>query len=80
MICFVYIYIYINNNQLKYYNYNMIERQDIARARQHWQENKDAKQALELFPRRCIAEHQILSSFVKTGHNKDCYRAFMTVC
>nr|CAG8493961.1 737_t:CDS:10 [Entrophospora candida] len=54
------------------------ERPDIARARQHWQENKDAKQALELFPRRCIAEYQILSSFVKTGHNKDCYGAFMT--
>ncbi|CAJ0899267.1 12923_t:CDS:10 [Entrophospora sp. SA101] len=55
------------------------ERPDIARARQHWQENKDAKQALELFPRRCIAEYQILSSFVKTGHNKDCYGAFMTI-
>ncbi|CAG8543921.1 17403_t:CDS:10, partial [Dentiscutata heterogama] len=52
---------------------------DQQQARQHWAENHDAKKALELFPKRCVAECHILSSFVKAGHNKDCAGALVTM-
>ncbi|KAF0455062.1 tRNA pseudouridine synthase D [Gigaspora margarita] len=52
---------------------------DQQQARQHWTENHDAKKALELFPKRCVAECHILSSFVKAGHNKDCAGAIISM-
>ncbi|CAG8698401.1 1134_t:CDS:2, partial [Racocetra fulgida] len=58
---------------------NTETKEDQQQARQHWAENHDAKKALELFPKRCVAECNILSSFVKTGHNKDCAGAFASV-
>ncbi|KAF9169788.1 multisubstrate pseudouridine synthase 7 [Mortierella sp. AD011] len=41
---------------------------DLERARKHWAEHKDPKEAIKLFPKRWVAEHQILWSFQKTGH------------
>ncbi|KAF9116748.1 multisubstrate pseudouridine synthase 7 [Mortierella sp. AM989] len=41
---------------------------DLEKARKHWAEHKDAKEALKLFPKRWVAEHQILWSFQKAGH------------
>ncbi|CAG8530075.1 191_t:CDS:10 [Acaulospora colombiana] len=52
------------------------DRSDYQKARQNWAENRDAKKALELFSKKCIAEYHILSSFVKAGNNKDCAGAF----
>ncbi|CAG8547070.1 4227_t:CDS:10 [Cetraspora pellucida] len=57
----------------------IIDSKDQQQARQHWAENHDAKKALELFPKRCVAECHILSSFVKTGHNKDCAGALISM-
>ena len=48
-------------------------------ARQDWMENRDAKKALELFPKKCVAETQILSYFAKTGKINDYVGAFATV-
>ena len=48
-------------------------------ARQHWAENHDAKKALELLPKQCIAETSILSYFLKTGQTNNCAEAFATV-
>ncbi|CAG8554777.1 1269_t:CDS:10 [Cetraspora pellucida] len=58
---------------------NYYDSKDQQQARQHWAENHDAKKALELFPKRCVAECHILSSFVKTGHNKDCAGALVSM-
>ncbi|RHZ79852.1 hypothetical protein Glove_140g75 [Diversispora epigaea] len=55
------------------------DRPDQQKARQCWEQDHDAKKALELFPKRCIAECNILSSFIKNGHNKDCAGAFLTL-
>ncbi|KAG0057689.1 multisubstrate pseudouridine synthase 7 [Gryganskiella cystojenkinii] len=38
---------------------------DITKARQHWAEHKDAEAAYKMFPRRWVAESQILYSFQK---------------
>ncbi|GJJ69952.1 tRNA pseudouridine13 synthase [Entomortierella parvispora] len=40
---------------------------DITKARQHWAEHKDAAAACKMFPRRWVAESQILYSFQKAG-------------
>jgi tRNA pseudouridine13 synthase len=56
-----------------------LDRQDHQVARQHWVENHDAKKALELFPKQCVAETHILSYFAKTGQINDCAGAFVTV-
>ncbi|GBC02793.1 hypothetical protein RclHR1_04820011 [Rhizophagus clarus] len=55
------------------------DRQDHEIARQHWIENRDAKKALELFPKQCIAETHILSYFAKTGQINDYAGAFATI-
>ncbi|CAB4410147.1 unnamed protein product [Rhizophagus irregularis] len=55
------------------------DRQDHQIARQHWIENHDAKKALELFPKQCIAETQILNYFAKTGQLNDYAGAFATI-
>ncbi|RUS20161.1 pseudouridine synthase [Endogone sp. FLAS-F59071] len=41
------------------------EREEFQAARQHWHEHHDPSAALRLFPRRCVAETQILSHFAK---------------
>ncbi|KAF9436829.1 multisubstrate pseudouridine synthase 7 [Entomortierella beljakovae] len=41
---------------------------DLEKARKHWAENKNAKEAMRLFPKRWVAEYQILWSFQKAGH------------
>ncbi len=56
-----------------------LDRQDHQMARQHWIENHDAKKALKLFPKKCVAETQILSYFAKTGKVNDFAGAFATV-
>ncbi|CAI2166675.1 12705_t:CDS:10 [Funneliformis geosporum] len=55
------------------------DRQDLQIARQHWIENHDPKKALELFPKKCIAETYILNYFTKTGQIKDYAGAFATI-
>ncbi|RIA96010.1 pseudouridine synthase [Glomus cerebriforme] len=55
------------------------DRQDHQVARQLWTENRDAKKALELFPKQCIAETHILSYFAKTGLINDFAGAFATI-
>ncbi len=48
-------------------------------ARQHWQQHKDPKSALQLFPRNCIAERAILEAFSRSGSVKDCKTAIRAV-
>ncbi|KAF8927357.1 pseudouridine synthase [Dissophora ornata] len=52
---------------------------DLEKARKHWAEHKDAKEALKLFPRRWVAETQILWSFQKAGHQRDSWAALNNV-
>ncbi|KAF9204827.1 multisubstrate pseudouridine synthase 7 [Haplosporangium sp. Z 27] len=52
---------------------------DLERARKHWAEHKDAKEALKLFPKRWVAEHQILWSFQKAGHLRSPFDALTNV-
>ncbi|KAK9727684.1 multisubstrate pseudouridine synthase 7 [Basidiobolus ranarum] len=47
------------------------EKGDIAEARKEWAQNQDAKKALEIFPRKCVAETHVLSTFAKSGQNRD---------
>ncbi|ORX91940.1 tRNA pseudouridine synthase D [Basidiobolus meristosporus CBS 931.73] len=44
---------------------------DIAEARKAWAEHHDPKKALEVFPRKCVAETHILSAFAKSGQQRD---------
>ncbi|KAJ3047336.1 multisubstrate pseudouridine synthase 7 [Rhizophlyctis rosea] len=55
------------------------ERTDFNDARKHWQEHKDPKKALEIFPRQCHAERAILQYFVKTGRTNDYQGAMMAI-
>ncbi|KAF9951330.1 multisubstrate pseudouridine synthase 7, partial [Mortierella alpina] len=52
---------------------------DLERARKHWAEHKDVKTALTLFPKRWVAEYQILYSFQKAGHQKSPFEALNNV-
>ncbi|KAG0250484.1 multisubstrate pseudouridine synthase 7 [Mortierella polycephala] len=52
---------------------------DLERARKHWAEHKDPKEALKLFPKRWVAEYQILWSFQKTGHQRAPFEALNNV-
>ncbi|KAF9981010.1 multisubstrate pseudouridine synthase 7 [Mortierella antarctica] len=52
---------------------------DLERARKHWAENKDVKTALTLFPKRWVAEYQILYSFQKAGHQRSPFEALNNV-
>ncbi|KAG0319081.1 multisubstrate pseudouridine synthase 7 [Dissophora globulifera] len=52
---------------------------DLEKARKHWAEHKNAKEALQLFPRRWVAETQILWSFQKAGHQRDPWAALNNV-
>ncbi|RUS32204.1 pseudouridine synthase [Jimgerdemannia flammicorona] len=47
------------------------EREEFQTARLHWQQHRDPAAALKLFPRRCVAESQILRHFVKAGGTRD---------
>ena len=55
------------------------ERQDFQKARLAWKENKDAKEAMKLFPRSCVAEHAILSYFDRIGNTTECEGAVKSV-
>ncbi|KAG0210613.1 multisubstrate pseudouridine synthase 7 [Mortierella sp. GBA30] len=52
---------------------------DLERARKHWAEHKDVKEALKLFPKRWVAEYQILWSFQKAGHQRSPFEALNNV-
>ncbi|KAI1316682.1 multisubstrate pseudouridine synthase 7 [Mortierella claussenii] len=52
---------------------------DLEKARKHWAEHKDAQEALKLFPKRWVAEHQVLRSFQKAGHLKSPFDALANV-
>lgn len=52
---------------------------DLEKARKHWAEHKDAKEAIKLFPKRWVAEYQILWSFQKTGHQRQPFEALNNV-
>ncbi|KAG9063739.1 multisubstrate pseudouridine synthase 7 [Linnemannia hyalina] len=52
---------------------------DLEKARKHWAEHKDAKEAIKLFPRRWVAEYQILWSFQKTGHQRQPFEALNNI-
>ncbi|KAK3818582.1 MAG: pseudouridine synthase [Benniella sp.] len=52
---------------------------DLEKARKHWAEHKDPKEALKLFPKRWVAETQILWSFQKAGHLRSPFDAFNNI-
>ncbi|KAF9088692.1 multisubstrate pseudouridine synthase 7 [Mortierella sp. GBA35] len=52
---------------------------DLEKARKHWAEHKDAKEAIKLFPKRWVAEYQILWSFQKAGHQRQPFEALNNV-
>ncbi|KAJ1531250.1 hypothetical protein HK096_007383, partial [Nowakowskiella sp. JEL0078] len=45
------------------------EREDFVAARKHWQEHHDPAEALNLFPKSCVAERSIMSEFSRNGVN-----------
>lgn len=51
----------------------------IKEARRVWAEEKDAKKALKLFPRRCVGERAILGFFAKTGRVNDLLGAVTSI-
>ncbi|KAG0221126.1 pseudouridine synthase [Mortierella sp. GBAus27b] len=52
---------------------------DLEKARKHWAENQDPKEALKLFPKRWVAETQVLWSYQKAGHLKNHFDAFNNI-
>ncbi|KAG0288435.1 multisubstrate pseudouridine synthase 7 [Linnemannia gamsii] len=52
---------------------------DLEKARKHWAEHKDAKEAIKLFPKRWVAEYQILWSFQKAGHQRQPFEALNNI-
>ncbi|KAF9921445.1 multisubstrate pseudouridine synthase 7 [Linnemannia zychae] len=52
---------------------------DLEKARNHWAEHKDPKEALKLFPKRWVAEYQILWSFQKAGHQRQPFEALNNI-
>ncbi|KAJ3227133.1 multisubstrate pseudouridine synthase 7 [Clydaea vesicula] len=50
------------------------EREDFTIAREHWEKNKNPKEALNLFPYSCVAERSILSYYIKV---EDAFRTPM---
>ncbi|KAF8948575.1 multisubstrate pseudouridine synthase 7 [Haplosporangium gracile] len=52
---------------------------DLEKARKHWAEHKDAKEAIRLFPKRWVAEYQILWSFQKAGHQRQPFEALNNI-
>jgi len=56
------------------------EHPDVAAARRAWLEDEDLDRALELMPRRVIAERCILESYKKQGgETRNAYGALSTV-
>ncbi|KAF9585989.1 multisubstrate pseudouridine synthase 7 [Lunasporangiospora selenospora] len=51
------------------------EAEDAEKARQHWADNRDPKEALKMFPRRWVAESRILWSYQKAGHQNNHFDA-----
>ncbi|CAG8493671.1 2128_t:CDS:10 [Paraglomus occultum] len=47
------------------------EHEDVRKARERWIVNQDANEAYALFPKRCVAERQILNKFAQTGDLRD---------
>ena len=47
----------------------LLERDDVRKAREHWQQHHDPAKALELFPKYCIAEKSILTAYQKLNIN-----------
>ncbi|ORZ05755.1 pseudouridine synthase [Lobosporangium transversale] len=52
---------------------------DLEKARKYWAEHKNPKEALKLFPKRWVAEHQILWSFQKAGHMRSPFEALTNI-
>ncbi|KAG0350362.1 pseudouridine synthase [Gamsiella multidivaricata] len=52
---------------------------DLEKARTHWAKHKDPEEALKLFPRRWVAETQVLWSFQKAGHLRSPYDALANI-
>ncbi|KAG0254418.1 multisubstrate pseudouridine synthase 7 [Actinomortierella ambigua] len=55
------------------------EKPDLERARLHWQQHRDPKEALKMFPKRWVAEYQILHAYNKAGHLRDHFNALQAV-
>lgn len=51
----------------------------VKDARLHWKEHKDAKAALEMFPKNCIAERAILKSLSQKSDTPNYIEAIRTV-
>lgn len=59
--------------------YNNIETEQYSNARQNFHTHKDAKEALKLFPRRCVAEISILRVLSQEGKQNDALGALNAV-
>lgn len=57
------------------------EHPEVVEARRAWLEDKDLDRALELMPRRVVAERCILESYKKqNGETRNAFGALSTVC
>lgn len=57
------------------------EHPEVVAARRAWLEDKDLDRALELMPRRVVAERCILESYKKqNGETRNAFGALSTVC
>ncbi|KAG0224344.1 multisubstrate pseudouridine synthase 7 [Actinomortierella wolfii] len=55
------------------------EKAELEHARRHWEEHRDPKEALKLFPKRWVAEHQIVHAYHKAGHLRDHFNALQAI-
>ncbi|KAJ3332646.1 hypothetical protein HDU76_013532 [Blyttiomyces sp. JEL0837] len=55
------------------------ERDDFKKARQNWIEKKNPDEALKLFPRSCVAERAVLTSFSKQRNTTGCLQALQAI-
>ncbi|KAJ2002502.1 multisubstrate pseudouridine synthase 7 [Coemansia thaxteri] len=56
------------------------DRKEVRRAREVWQETRDARAALALLPQRAaLAEHAVLQAFARSGKASDAAGAFAAV-
>ncbi|KAJ3160156.1 hypothetical protein HDU86_000992 [Geranomyces michiganensis] len=55
------------------------ERADVREGRRLWTEDKNAKAALEAFPKHCVAERSVLGYFKQTDRLTDCLGALESI-